>query len=78
MLEAGDDYLEAPEATQAIAAAEVVARLQGNWGVRNAYSEVLDNCVERTRIVPPTAIVHKARLALDRVMSEPSELLELC
>jgi hypothetical protein len=43
--------------------------------VRNAYSEALYNCVERTRIVPPTAIAQKARLELDRVMSAPSELL---
>jgi len=77
VLEAGDDYLEAPEASQAIAAAEAVARLQGNWGVRNAYSEEVDGWVERTRIVPPAGIVQKAQLALDRVMAEPSELLEL-
>ncbi len=77
VLATGDDYLEAPEASQAIAAAEVIARLQGRGGIRDAYSETVDAWVERTKIVPPRDIVDKAGQALDRVTSEPSELLEL-
>ncbi|MFV8667702.1 DUF4259 domain-containing protein [Ralstonia pseudosolanacearum] len=77
VLAAGDDDLEAPEASQAVAAAEVVARLQGHWGVRNADSESIDAWIERTGITPPRDIVHKARQALDRIVCEPSELLEL-
>ncbi|AXV83359.1 DUF4259 domain-containing protein [Ralstonia solanacearum] len=77
VLAAGDDDLEAPEASQAIAAAEVIARLQGRWGLRDAYSENVDAWAERTKIAPRRDIVHKAQQALDRILSEPSELLEL-
>jgi hypothetical protein len=77
VLAVGDDYLEAPEASAAIAAAEVVARLQGHFGVRDAYSESLDQWIERLGIAPPPALAAKARQVLDRILAEPSELLEL-
>jgi hypothetical protein len=48
VMQVGSGYLEAPEASQAIAAAEAVARLQGNWGLRDAYSEDLDACPKRS------------------------------
>ena len=32
----GNGYLESPDSCEALAAAEGVARLQGNWGTRNA------------------------------------------
>ncbi len=35
---AGEEYLEAPESCEAVAAAEVIARLQGHFGIRNAYT----------------------------------------
>jgi hypothetical protein len=77
VLEVGDDYLESPEACEAIAAAEVVARLQGHFGLRDAYSESLDEWVARVGIVPSPELASKARRALDRILVEPSELLEL-
>jgi len=77
VLDVGDDYLESPEACEAIAAAEVVARLQGHFGLRDAYSESLDEWVARVGIVPSPELASKARRALDRMLSEPSELLEL-
>ena len=77
VLDVGDDYLESPEACEAIAAAEVVARLQGHFGLRDAYSESLDEWVARVGIVPSPELASKARRALDRILSEPSELLEL-
>lgn len=77
VLTMGEEYLEAPEATRAIAAAEVVARLQGNFGIRDSYSESADNWVDKVKLTPPATLAHKARQALDRILSEPSELLEL-
>src|SRR4029077_20471076 len=41
-LAVGDDYLEAADAEEAIAAAEAVARLLGNFGVRNDYTRPMD------------------------------------
>lgn len=37
------DYLDSSEACDCLAACEVIARLQGKWGIRNAYSEDLDD-----------------------------------
>lgn len=73
----GDEYLEAPESSQAIAAAEVLARLQGHFGIRNAYTESVDEWVAAHPSPVPTALARKAHAALDRILTRPSELLEL-
>ncbi len=77
VLEAGDDELEAPEASEAIAAAEVVARLQGNPGAAEDLPEGLGAWVERIQLLPSADLAAKARRALDRVLAGPSELMEL-
>jgi Domain of unknown function (DUF4259) len=77
LLAKGSDYLEASDASQAIAAAETVARLQGNFAIRDAYSQGVDEWVEQVRLVPPVMLRQKAHRALDRILEEPSELLEL-
>ena len=77
VLAVGDDYLEAPEACEAIAAAEVVARLQGHSGSTDPNSDDVDAWVERVKLQPSAILIDKACRALDRVLTEPSELLEL-
>ena len=77
VLEAGNEYLEAPDAEEAIAAVEVIARLKGNFGLRDSYSENTDNWVEAHPQQPPADLVAQASQALDRILSPPSELLEL-
>ena len=77
VLAIGDDYLEAPEASEAIAAAEVVARLQGRPGNGDADTEAVDEWVARVKLPAPPALIAKARRALDRILTEPSELMEL-
>ena len=46
VISVGSDYLEAPDAEEAIAAAEVVARMKGKWGERNAYTKTVDLWIE--------------------------------
>ena len=58
-------------------ACEVIARLKGNWGVRNPYTETVDKWVESHNIVPPDDLVQFAAAVIDRVLTAPSELLEL-
>jgi hypothetical protein len=77
VLSCDEEGVEASEATEAIAAIEVIARLQGNWGKRSAYSERLDNWVEANKIQPSTALVQKAHLVIDLIIAENSELNEL-
>ena len=77
VLDAGDDDLDMDLSCEAIAAAEVVARLQGHFGLRDAYSQAVDDWVAKTRQVPGADLANKARAVLHRIVSAPSELLEL-
>ena len=77
VLDAGDEYLEADAASEVIVAVEVIARLRGNFGVRDSYSESTDAWVAAHPQQPPQDLVELAIQALDRILSKPSELLEL-
>jgi len=77
VISAGFEYLEAPEAEEALAAAEVIARLQGNYGDRNAYTEIIDKWVLGRALRVSPELVRKTLLAIERVLTEPSELVEL-
>jgi hypothetical protein len=77
VLNVGAEYLDASEAEKALAAAETVARLKGNWGIIDSYTETMDMWVETTRLIPPQALIEKALKAIERTLSGPSELLEL-
>ena len=77
VLSIGDDYLDADEACEGLAACEVIARLKGNWGLRDSYSESLDAWVEQHPQVPPSDLVDLALRVIDRITTEPSELREL-
>jgi hypothetical protein len=77
VLQMGDAYLEAPDAEEGLAAADIIARLNGNFGVRNAYTETIDAWVAQFNLSPSGALVEKARRVVARVLTEPSELLEL-
>src|SRR5262245_1582295 len=77
VLNIGGEYLDAGDAEEALAAAEAIARLKGNWGIRNSYTEKMDRWVETTRLIPSQALIEKALKAIERLLSGPSELLEL-
>jgi hypothetical protein len=72
-----EKYLETPEASRAIAAAEAVARLQGHFGARDGHSEPVDEWVGRVKLVPPESLARTARQVLERILVAPSELLEI-
>jgi hypothetical protein len=75
-LAVGDDYLEAADAEEAIAAAEAVARLLGNFGVRNDYTRPMDEWVSWMPEKPSLELLTKAWRMVARVQEPPSELLE--
>ena len=77
VLAVGADYVDSDQACEAIGACEVIARLKGNFGVRDAYSEKVDEWVEAHPIAPPEALVQQALQAIDRILSPKSELMEL-
>ncbi len=73
----GDDYLDADVAVEAVAAAEMVAWLNGNPAAVNAYTEKIANWVHAHAVKPSGALVQKALMVVDLVQSETSELAEL-
>ena len=72
-----DEYLDSDEACDALIACEIVARLKGNWGEKNAYSEAIDKWIESVNIVPSNELISKAENAIVRILSENSELRDL-
>jgi Domain of unknown function (DUF4259) len=72
-----NQYLEAPLAAQGLVAADVVARLRGQWGDRNSYTGVIQQWAERANVTASDELLLKARQVVHRVRTEPSELLEL-
>jgi hypothetical protein len=77
VIEAGNDYLDSDEASTALAACEVLARLKGQWGKRDAYTETVDRWVTAHPQTPPPDLIKMALSTIDRIRTEPSELLEL-
>jgi Domain of unknown function (DUF4259) len=77
VLNSGAKYLEAPDGEEGLAAADIVARLRGNFGLCNVYTEDIDRWVKAVRLVPSVDLLDKARRAVDRVSTAPSELLDL-
>lgn len=77
VLASSDEYLDADAACEALAAAEVVARLRGRWGPRNTYTEPVDVWVQANPMEPGSELIEQTVAAIDRVLSEPSELLDL-
>src|SRR3954470_20115642 len=75
----GGDYLDASMASTAIAAAEVLARLQSPSAarIRNTHTKTIDAWVAAHPIEVPTTLVQQAHAALDRILTQPSELLDL-
>lgn len=72
-----DEYLESDEACEGLVACEIVARLKGNWGEKNAYSEEIDKWVESMSIQPSVELITAAEQAIARILDQDSELQEL-
>jgi hypothetical protein len=70
-----EEYLDADLGAAGLADCDALARLRGNWGVRNAYTESLDAWVEAHRhLTPSPDLLRRALAAIDRIRGESSEL----
>jgi hypothetical protein len=72
-----NEYLDAHEASNALAACEVIARLRGNHGYSNAHTKDVDTWVATHRIDPPASILARAEAVIERVLGDRSELRDL-
>lgn len=77
VLESETNYLEAPDAEEGLAAADIVARLKGSPGAQTSYTALIDAWVERSKSTPSEHVIEKARRSIIRILAEHSELLEL-
>lgn len=73
----GEDYVDADAACNALAACEVLARLKGNAGYKNSYTEKVDEWVTAHPQKPSQALLTRAVGAIDRILGKDSELREL-
>lgn len=69
-----DDELDPDLACEAIAACEVVARLQGRAGRAGSHLAELDRWVKTQPVKPSPALIRLATNVLDRVVANSSEL----
>jgi hypothetical protein len=75
LLDMSDESIEAPDAEQVLVAAEIVAALAGRPAAE--YPDELAEWLDALDAVPDDALVDTARRAVQRVLTPPSELLEL-
>src|ERR1700736_5974724 len=73
----GTGYLEQDVACVALAAREVLARLHGQAGYTNAYTEKVDRWVADHPMNVPDSMTRRGYTAIDRVTGDNSELREL-
>ena len=73
-----ESYLEAPTGAEALAAADVIARLKSGGGEQSPYAESVMNWVDQHENDEAwIALVSAARAAIAAVRAESSELREL-
>jgi len=77
VLEAGDEYLEAPIAAEGLAAAEIIALWKNGETVAATEAHGLADWLKSNKAQPSTQLIASARQAIERVLRAPSELLEL-
>ena len=77
VIDSTEAELEAPFAAEALAALEVIARLQGQPGEDDPATAEVDEWVAacKKKVTPP--LLEKARLAFERITAESSELRQL-
>jgi len=72
-----EEYLEAPDGEEAIAAVEVLAKIKGKGTQSDSYTEEVDTWVEKHNLKPSEELCLKAQKFLELVCSDKSELAEL-
>jgi hypothetical protein len=71
------DYIDASDAEEAIAAIEVIAKLLGQGTQTDSYTERADEWVQQVKLLPHPELIQKAKTAIEVILSEKSELVEL-
>lgn len=75
-VEAAGEYLDAHDGCIALAACEVLARANGGGGIKDSYTEAVDNWIDQHKPKPTNALIDRARRVMARVVGANSELRE--
>ena len=75
VVSAGDRYLEVSEADEALAAADIIARLLGSFGQQDAYTEDIDAWVKDSPAKVSPTLVEKALQAIQRILVEHLKIM---
>jgi hypothetical protein len=77
VLDTGEDYLEVDGGQEALAAAALICRLRGSGDDYLTDDDDIAAWVERARPMLTESLAQKAREAVERTVTEPSEIIEL-
>ncbi len=72
-----EQYIDSDIGSEAVAAIDVLSRLNGDYLVKNSYTEKIDSWVEKNPQVLSAELIQKALKVLELILSENSELAEL-
>lgn len=72
-----EEYIDADICDEALAAIDVLARLKGNIGQKDSYTEEVDKWVAKQKVTVPAELLEKAKKALTAIGGKDSELYEL-
>jgi len=72
-----EEYIDSDIGAEVLVAIEVLARLKGNFGKEDPYSEDVDKWVKSHPIEIDEQLTDKAKNVLNLIVSEKSELYEL-
>lgn len=73
----GEDWLDSDVACEGLAACEVVALLIGRPDSNGQHNDVVVNWVEAHQSLDANHLIPQAKAVVTRILSPPSELLEL-
>ena len=76
VLATGDDFLEAQPGEEGLAAAEVVAWINGQPGNSAEDTDALEEWIDEQEFEADSSRARRARKVVDRIFNAPSELLE--
>ncbi len=71
------EYIESDQGSEAVAAAEVLAKALGRGTQSDAYTEKVEEWLKLMATAPSGELCGKAKAALERILGEDSELNEL-
>lgn len=72
-----NDYIEAPDAEEALAAIDTITRLRGHFSQKDSYTESIDQWVLKFRLDIPKELIEISKTVISKVLSDKSELYEL-